>query len=48
MSVIIKADASQLGIEEYYCSIKPEGKAEIVMEQQKKGNKEITDEGYYQ
>ena len=30
--------AAQLGIEEYYCSIKPEGKAEIVMEQQKKGN----------
>ena len=30
--------ASQLGIVEYYCSIKPEGKAEIVMEQQKKGN----------
>lgn len=29
--------ARKLGIKEYYCSVKPEGKAKIVMEQQKKG-----------
>ncbi|WP_337860670.1 heavy metal translocating P-type ATPase [Ferroplasma sp.] len=29
--------AKQLGIKEYYCSVKPEGKAEIVKEQQNKG-----------
>jgi Cu2+-exporting ATPase/Cu+-exporting ATPase len=30
--------ASVLGIKEYYCSIKPEGKAEIVKKEQEKGN----------